>query len=363
MVPATPEPSADDDLPVGGDSSIKDTTTGTADAPVSMSAKEYESSRRDETGLAAISTLIDNNLSLFRTGAATMVVGSGLTVAFLLYRRGVHGYTCASQVPVSMFERRARVRVRVAKITTVPPPPTEANRATTSTSTSRVRSGPPSDVVLHAEHITLLRRILRLRPRSLFPGATTESAASLTLRMCGVSVEKEGAALARQELVRPLVGNYCDAELLFREQQLAPPAGGLGSAGFGFGGGSQAPLPVAVCHIHRRRGVLWRDLIQPRLDPQTGFGEHLVSQGVARLRDEVWWGVGAGGDTTARSAAGMGTGDSEYLPALKRLLTDRDRLEAAENGARKADRGLWAGSPPSEGRDPTSAAAAAEGGG
>ena len=66
MVPATPEPSADDDLPVGGDSSIKDTTTVTTDAPVSMSEKEYESSRRDETGLAAISTLIDNNLSLFR---------------------------------------------------------------------------------------------------------------------------------------------------------------------------------------------------------------------------------------------------------------------------------------------------------
>ena len=88
-----------------------------------------------------------------------------------------------------------------------------------------------------------------------------------------------------------------------------------------------------------------------------------MSQGVARLRDEVWWGVGAGGDTTARSAAGMGTGDSESLPALKRLLADRDRLEAAENGARKAGRGLWAGSPPSEGRDATSAAAAAEGGG
>ena len=94
-------------------------------------------------------------------------------------------------------------------------------------------------VVLHAEHITLLRRILRLRPRSLFPGATTESAASLTLRICGVSAEKEGVALARQELVRPLVRNYCDAELLFREQQPAPSAGGLGSAGFGFGGGSQ----------------------------------------------------------------------------------------------------------------------------
>lgn len=118
----------------------------------------------------------------------------------------------------------------------------------------------------------------------------------------------------------------------------------------------QSSWPVAVCHIHRRRGVLWRDLIQPRLDPEAGFGEHLLSLGVARLRDEVWWGTDGGNASTIRgteylAVAGMGTGDSDSLPAVKRLLADRERLKAAEDDARERGRGLWAESPESRGRD------------
>lgn len=34
-----------------------------------------------------------------------------------------------------------------------------------------------------------------------------------------MSVAKEGIMLAREELVKPLVGRYCDAELLYRERR------------------------------------------------------------------------------------------------------------------------------------------------
>lgn len=88
-------------------------------------------------------------------------------------------------------------------------------------------------VLLHAEHITILRRLLRLPPRSLFPSAGSDSA-TFTLRLCGVSAEEDGVALAREELVKPLVGRYCDAELLFREQRLGVYPGEGGGAGVGF---------------------------------------------------------------------------------------------------------------------------------
>lgn len=47
------------------------------------------------------------------------------------------GYTCASQVPASVFERRARIRVRVAKITTVEPPTAAAAAAERASSDFR----------------------------------------------------------------------------------------------------------------------------------------------------------------------------------------------------------------------------------
>lgn len=113
-------------------------------------------------------------------------------------------------------------------------------------------------MLLHAEHITLLRRALFLKPRSLFRGATSDSAATFTLRLCGVSAEEEGVSLASDELVKPLVGNYCDAELLFREQRVSAPAAGssLGVIGLGFGG-TQARVDFAlILHENIVRFVL-----------------------------------------------------------------------------------------------------------
>lgn len=78
---------------------------------------------------------------------------------------------------------------------------------------------PLCSVLLHAEHITLPRRLLRLPPRSLLPSAGGIDAATFTLRLCGVSAAEDGVMLAREELVKPLVGRYCDAELLYREQR------------------------------------------------------------------------------------------------------------------------------------------------
>lgn len=98
---------------------------------------------------------------------------------------------------------------------------------------------PSSPVLLHAEHITLPRRLLRLSPRSLLPSAGGAEAAAFTLRLCGVLAEEEGVALAREELVKPLVGRYCDAELLYREQRPgASPSSGSGAV-FGIGAREQ----------------------------------------------------------------------------------------------------------------------------
>lgn len=96
----------------------------------------------------------------------------------------------------------------------------------------------PLPVLLHAEHITIVRRLLRLPPRSLFPGAVRDPA-TFTLRLCGVSAEEEGVELARIELVKPLVGKYCDAELLFREQRLVASSSGGRGIGFGIAGSDQ----------------------------------------------------------------------------------------------------------------------------
>eukprot|EP00903_Cladosiphon_okamuranus_P016891 g15573.t1 len=323
-------------------------------------------SRESEGMLAALSTMINDNLSLFRAATATMVVGSALTVSFLLYRRGLHGFGSAAQVPASYFERRKRVRVRIAKIVeeaAVPPNPDGALKGGNGRySSSGHGGGTPtvslqdgaydgSDVLLHAEHITFPRRLLRLPPRSLLPSAGGIDAATFTLRLCGVSAAEEGVTLAREELVKPLVGWFCDAELLYREQR----------SGASSSRGGQASRPIAVCHIHRRRGVLWRDILQPRLDPKAGFGEHLLSEGLAVLREEVWWAprpitpspdsedatTEASTQAHPRSAAGDapvvtdGHDSKQPFPALRRLLEDRERFVAAEKSAELARRGLW----------------------
>lgn len=117
--------------------------------------------------------------------------------------------------------------------------------------------------------------------------------------------------------------------------------------------------PVAVCHIHRRRGTFWGDLVKPRLDPKAGFGEHLLSEGLARLREELWWVTDDNPSTTTtttstttsatRTMAWRDT--SEPLPALKFLLEDRERLASAEEDAEDARRGLWAALDESDGKD------------
>lgn len=109
-------------------------------------------------------------------------------------------------------------------------------------------------------------------------------------------------------------------------------------------------MPVAVCHVHRRRGVLRRDWLQSSLDPKAGLGEHLLLEGLATLREEKWW---AGDDNSAfpagKTAAapfagsgGSGRSDSYRPPALQRLVADRARFASAEERAERERRGLWA---------------------
>ncbi|CBN74660.1 expressed unknown protein [Ectocarpus siliculosus] len=305
-----------------------------------------------------------------------MMVGSALAISFLVYRRGVHGFRSAAQVPASYFERRKRVRVRIAQISEAPaaPPtfdgPPKDGRGRIDAAGVEILTARPkgTDVLLHAEHITLPRRLLRLPPRSLLPSAGGSDAATFTLRLCGVSAESEGVLLARKELVKPLVGVYCDAELLFREQRSAASPSATSGVGFGIGATEQVSGPVAVCHIHRRRGVLWRDMLQSRIDPRAGFGEYIISQGLARLREEQWWAAAdcnglnpasaavaaavrpatsaASAQThrhrTGAASTGWGGDDSEQpFPALKRLLEDREIFVAAEGDAKRASRGLW----------------------
>lgn len=117
----------------------------------------------------------------------------------------------------------------------------------------------------------------------------------------------------------------------------------------------QASWPVAVCHVHRRRGVLWRDILQPRLDPKAGFGEYLLSEGLARFREELWWSPDYDTPTTKTAtapthhhltggaSATRETNDArQSSPALKPLLEDRERFVAAEENAELAKKGLWA---------------------
>lgn len=128
--------------------------------------------------------------------------------------------------------------------------------------------------------------------------------------------------------------------------------------------------------------MLWRDILQPRLDPKAGFGEHLFSEGLAVLRDEVWWAPGYNPpspdseDTTTeartqahpQSAGGDaplirdGDDSEQPFPALKRLLEDRERFVAAEKSAELARRGVWELMPHEElGRDRTAAGMARDG--
>lgn len=107
---------------------------------------------------------------------------------------------------------------------------------------------------------------------------------------------------------------------------------------------------MAVCHVHRRRGVLWRDWFQSSLDPKAGLGEHLLLAGLATLREEKWW-AGEGSiaspaaTTTAAhfsDTADSGGSDSYHPPALQRLIADRARFASAEERAKRERTGLWA---------------------
>lgn len=116
------------------------------------------------------------------------------------------------------------------------------------------------------------------------------------------------------------------------------------------GHSGKASWPVAVCHVHRRRGVLWRDWFQSSLDPKAGLGEHLLLEGLATLREEKWW---AGDSSSASPAAttavahfvdtaGSGGTDSYHPSALQRLVADRARFASAEERAERERKGLWA---------------------
>lgn len=104
-----------------------------------------------------------------------------------------------------------------------------------------------------------------------------------------------------------------------------------------------------MCHIHRRRGVLWRNILQSRLDPKAGFGEYLLAEGLARFREELWWALDYNNPTptldhsTDDASATQETNDSgQSSLSLKRLLEDRERFVAAEESAELAKKGLWA---------------------
>lgn len=101
--------------------------------------------------------------------------------------------------------------------------------------------------------------------------------------------------------------------------------------------------------------MLWRDILQSRVDPKAGFGEYLLSEGLARFREELWW-VPDYNDPTAKDATAPALHHStgrasitpemdnsrQSSPALKRFLEDRERLVAAEDSAELAKKGLWA---------------------
>lgn len=91
----------------------------------------------------------------------------------------------------------------------------------------------PVAVLVHAEHITIFRRLLRLPPRSLPSSGGGDINATFLLRLCGVSAEEDGVAFAREQLIKQSAGLYCDAELLFREERLDGSPGGGGGVGVG----------------------------------------------------------------------------------------------------------------------------------
>lgn len=66
------------------------------------------------------------------------------------------------------------------------------------------------------------------------------------------------------------------------------------------------------------------------------------------MREELWWATDDNPSTTTTTSTTSATSAvasraaSERLPALKRLLDDRERLASAEKDAERARRGLWA---------------------
>lgn len=109
--------------------------------------------------------------------------------------------------------------------------------------------------------------------------------------------------------------------------------------------------PIAVCHLHRRRRVFWRQLLQTRLDPHGGFGEYMLAQGVARLREEHCWADSNKNErrrsSSVRTIEGKVQAEKtgvnfESRSARQPLLLDRERFTVAEANAKTAGRGLWA---------------------
>jgi hypothetical protein len=74
-------------------------------------------------------------------------------------------------------------------------------------------------VLLRAEHVTPVRRLLRLPPRSLITGPqglTTHSSELLPVKLRGVGLTVQGVVWARELLLRP--GAIATVELLYRER-------------------------------------------------------------------------------------------------------------------------------------------------
>eukprot|EP00953_Heterococcus_sp_UTEX-ZZ885_P018804 10506-Heterococcus_DN1.PRE.1 len=102
------------------------------------------------------------------------------------------GCRSAMDVPEDYFVNRKRLWARIAELQTLPASPV----APVST----------QEVLLRAEHVTPVRRLLRLPPRSLIAGPqglTTHSSELLPVKLRGVGLTVQGVVWARKLLLRP----------------------------------------------------------------------------------------------------------------------------------------------------------------
>ncbi|CAM9158759.1 unnamed protein product [Choristocarpus tenellus] len=285
------------------------------------------------------------------SATGTMVVGSGLTIAYLLYRRGFNGFGSAAEVPASYFSKRKRIRIRIASVAPLTTRPRNPSSATGIDGYSPLLhgegggTGDPSyrsslsDVVLFAEHITFLRRLFRLSPRSLLLREGLREQNMIAIRLCGISANSEGLRWIEEELVRPFQAQYAYAEFLLREDRI------LGSH-LKTLGGDQATTLVAVCHLHCKRKLFaWnkRDV---------GVGEVMPSKGLGKLRKEQWVEHYSTEDmieeeevkgyTKVSLDSIKSESPAESFPMVDSIKGDFVRLAAVEEGARAQGRGLWA---------------------